>query len=119
MNTIRPPILLTLALAACALVSSCAPLTAEQQAKITYTEKLAAGVGDKILKVGVLTGYITPEEATAARAIGKIIVAPAPEPVTAPLTAPKNPVPVTIGAPLTLRFPCDALSERMKPPLFG
>lgn len=67
----------TLLILAALTLASCT-LTPEQQAKLALAEKQAAGVGDKILRVGVLTGYITPAEAAAARAIGTIVVEPAP-----------------------------------------
>ena len=72
---------LLLVITALAGVTSCT-LTAEQQAKLALAEKQAAGVGDKILRIGVFTGQITQEEADAARALGTIIVTPAP---TAPV----------------------------------
>lgn len=61
-----------------ALALSACTLTPEQQARLQLAEKQAAGLGDKLLKVGVLTGYITPQEAAQAREIGTIIVSPAP-----------------------------------------
>ena len=125
MNTTRH-LLLALAFMACAS-PSCAPLTPAQQAKLSYTEKLAAGLGDKVLKVGVLTGYITPAEANAAREIGNLIITPAPVPAEALPSAknPKNPLPGGINPPpFACRFlPREAVDLRADaptgPPLFG
>lgn len=84
--------ILVLAIACAAMLPACT-LTPEQKARLQLAEKQAAGVGDKILRIGVFIGEITPEEAEAARTIGKIIVTPEP----APTTSAKNPVLVTSG----------------------
>lgn len=63
------------------LLSACT-LTPDQQAKLNLAETQVANLGDKLLRIGLLTGKITPEEAAAARAIGAIVVSPAPSPTT-------------------------------------
>lgn len=91
-DSMKSRILLLLTVSAVLGIASCT-LTEEQKARLQLAEKQAAGVGDKILRIGVFIGEITPEEAAAARALGNIIVTP--EPV--PTTSAKNPILVTSG----------------------
>lgn len=77
--------LLALTIAAALALPACT-LTPEQKAKIQLAEQQGASLGDKLLKVGVMTGYITPAEADKAREIGAVIVSqPAPAPTAAPV----------------------------------